>query len=72
MRDNAYIFGKKKDGVKENIMTNEQLEESRRIARSICEEYSITWGESAKVATLNGEPIQKGDIAKAFEINDVK
>ena len=69
MRDNAYIFGKKKDGAQENIMTNEQLEESCRIAKLICEEYSIAWDESAAVATLKGRPIQSGDIAKAFGIN---
>lgn len=69
MRDNAYIFGKKKYRAQENIMTNEQLEESRRIAKLICEENCIAWDESATVATIKGEPIQKGDIAKAFGIN---
>ena len=62
MNDHTYIFGKKKDGAKENIMTKEQLE---AIRKKICKDYNITYDENTTVPTLNGKPIKEGDIVKA-------
>lgn len=64
MRENVYIFGKKKDGAKENVISKERLKE---IAKKICEDYNITWDENATEPTLNGEPIKEGDIVRAFK-----
>lgn len=64
MRDNVYIFGKKKDGAKENVISKEQL---GAIAKEICEKYGITWDENATEPTLNGKPIKEEDIIRAFK-----